>query len=310
MPWFAYWLLPYPDVMGVYPQVRSALPWDAAAVTAYFTVSLLFWYLGLVPDLAMLRDHAPTRARRIIYGLLAVGWRGSATAWRHWRVAYVMLASIATPLVISVHSIVASDFATGLTPGWHTTLQPPFFVAGAIFSGFAMVLAIALPLRRVFRMHDVITDRHVDNCAKLLLVTGSIVAYGYLIETFGAYYSGDPADRYVMFHARPTSVMFWVMICCNVVVPQLLWSRRIRQNTRVLFGAALLVTLGMWAERFVIIVRSLERDHLPAAWGDYSPTLVDLGILAGTFGCFALLFLGFLRALPFVPVTELKESNA
>ena len=309
-PWFAYWLLPYPDVMGVWPQVRSALPWDAAAVTTYFTVSLLFWYLGLIPDLALLRDHATTRTRRIAFGLLAFGWRGSATAWRHWRVAYVMLAAIATPLVVSVHSIVSSDFAIGLTPGWHTTLQPPFFVAGAIFSGFAMVLVLVIPLRAVFRMHHVITDRHVENCAKLMLVTGSIVAYGYLIETFGAYYTGDPADRQLMFHARPTSVMFWIMIGCNVVVPQLMWSRRIRRSMRTLFAAALLVNLGMWAERFVIIVRGLERDQLPAAWGEYSPTWVDLGILSGTLGCFALLFLSFLRLLPFVPVTELKEEHA
>ena len=308
-PWFAYWLLPYPDVMGVWPQVRSALPWDAAAVTTYFTVSLLFWFLGLLPDLALLRDRAPTRTRRIVYGLLALGWRGSATGWRHWRVAYLMLASIATPLVISVHSVVSSDFAIGLTPGWHTTLQPPFFVAGAIYSGFAMVLVIVIPLRALFRMHDVITDRHVDNCAKLLLVTGSIVAYGYIIETFGAYYTGDPADRTLMFHARPTSVMFWIMVGCNVVVPQLMWWRRVRKNTRVLFFASLLVTLGMWAERYVIIVRGLERDQLPTAWGEYSPTWVDLGILAGTFGFFALLFLVFLRALPFVPISELREEH-
>jgi molybdopterin-containing oxidoreductase family membrane subunit len=309
-PWFAYWLFPYPDVMGVWPQVKSALPWDAAAVTTYFTVSLLFWYLGLVPDLASLRDHAATRGRRIAFGLLALGWTGSATQWRHHRVAYLMLASIATPLVISVHSIVSTDFAIGLTPGWHTTLQPPFFVAGAIFSGFAMVLTLVIPVRAVFRMHDVITERHLDNCAKLMLVTGSIVAYGYLIEVFIAYYTGEPADHYMMMVARPTTVIFWVMITCNVVVTQMFWSRRARRNVPLLFGASLLINVGMWSERFVIIVRGLERDQLPSAWGNYAPTWVDLGILSGTLGFFALLFLLFLRLLPFVPVWELKEDEA
>jgi Ni/Fe-hydrogenase subunit HybB-like protein len=307
-PWFAYWLFPYPDVMGVWPQVKSALPWDAAAVTTYFTVSLLFWFLGLVPDLAALRDHATTRGRRILFGLLALGWRGSATAWRHWRVAYLMLAAIATPLVVSVHSVVSSDFAIGLTPGWHTTLQPPFFVAGAIFSGFAMVMTLVIPVRAVFRLHDVITPRHLDNCAKLTLVTGSIVAYGYVIELFLGWYTDDPADKYMMLHARPDIVIFWVMVACNVIVPQLFWSRRIRRSTRALFAASLLINVGMWSERFVIIVRGLERDQLPSAWGTYWPTWVDIGILAGTFGFFALLFVGFVRLLPFVPVTEMKEA--
>jgi molybdopterin-containing oxidoreductase family membrane subunit len=307
-PWFAYWLFPYPDIMGVWPQVKSALPWDAAAVSTYFTVSLLFWYLGLLPDLASLRDHAETRRARVIYGLLAFGWRGSATAWRHWRVAYLMLAAIATPLVISVHSVVSSDFAIGLTPGWHTTLQPPFFVAGAIFSGFAMVLTLVIPIRSIFHLHDTITARHLDNCAKLTLVTGWIVAYGYIIEAFLGWYTHDPADKYTMLHARPQTVIFWVMVACNVIVPQLFWSRRIRRSTRALFAASLLINVGMWSERFVIIVRGLERDQLPATWGNYSPSWVDIGILAGTFGFFALLFIAFLRLLPFVPVTELKES--
>ena len=307
-PWFGYWLLPYPDVMGVYPQVKSALPWDAAAVTTYFTVSVLFWYLGLVPDLATLRDHARSRGKRIAFGLLALGWTGSADAWRHYRVGYLMLASIAAPLVVSVHSIVSADFAIGLTPGWHSTLQPPFFVAGAIFSGFAMVLTLVIPLRKVFRLEDVITPRHLDNCAKLALVTGSIVAYGYLIETFVAWYGDDPADYDAMLVARPHAVMFGVMLVCNVVVPQLLWSRRIRYNTTALFVASLLINVGMWSERFQIIVGGLERDHMPSAWADYSPTWVDLGILSGTLGFFALLFLAFLRLMPFVPVAELRED--
>ena len=308
-PWFAYWLFPYPDVMGVWPQVKSALPWDAAAVSTYFTVSLLFWYLGLLPDLASLRDHAETRRKRVIFGLLAVGWHGSATAWRHWRVAYLMLAAIATPLVISVHSVVSSDFAIGLTPGWHTTLQPPFFVAGAIFSGFAMVLTLVIPIRSVFKLHDTITTRHLENCAKLTMVTGWIVAYGYMVELFLGWYTLDPADKFMMLSARPDIVIFWVMVTCNVVVPQLFWVRRIRRSAKWLFGASLLINVGMWSERFVIIVRGLERDQLPSAWGNYWPTWVDIGILAGTFGFFAFLFIGFLRLLPFVPVTELKEAG-
>jgi molybdopterin-containing oxidoreductase family membrane subunit len=309
-PWFAYWLFPYPDVMGVWPQVKSALPWDAAAVSTYFTVSLLFWFIGFVPDFASLRDHSTTRARRIVFGLLALGWTGSAQQWRHHRLAYLMLASIATPLVISVHSVVSSDFAIGLTPGWHTTLQPPFFVAGAIFSGFAMVLTLVIPVRKVFHMEDVITARDLDNCTKLALVTGSIVAYGYAIEEFMAYYTGDPADEYMMFVARPTAVIFWVMLACNVLVPQLYWWRRVRRSVPVLFVTSLLINVGMWSERYVIIVRGLERDQLPTAWGDFWPTWVDIGILAGTIGFFAFLFLAFVRVLPFVPVWEFKADVA
>jgi Ni/Fe-hydrogenase subunit HybB-like protein len=307
-PWFAYWLFPYPDVMGVWPQVKSALPWDAAAVSTYFTVSVLFWYLGLIPDLASIRDHAKSRTRRIVFGLFALGWRGSNSAWRHWKVAYLMLASIATPLVISVHSVVSSDFAIGLTPGWHTTLQPPYFVAGAIFSGFAMVLVLAIPTRTRFRLEHVITDRHLDNCAKLMLITGWIVAYGYMAEHFAAYYTGDPADRSLMFGAHPVSVTFWIMIFCNVVVPQVFWLRRARRSTTVLFLVGLLVLLGMWMERYVIIVGGLLRDQLPSAWGSYRPTWVDLSILAGTIGFFTLLYLLFVRFVPFVPVAEMKEE--
>jgi molybdopterin-containing oxidoreductase family membrane subunit len=309
-PWFAYWLFPYPDIMGVWPQPKSALPWDAAAVTTYFTVSLLFWYLGMIPDLASIRDHATSRRRRIIFGLFAMGWRGSARQWRHWRVAYLMLAAIATPLVISVHSVVSSDFAIGLTPGWHTTLQPPYFVAGAIFSGFAMVIALAIPTRRVFRLHHVITDRVLDNCAKLMLITGWIVAYGYVMDDFGAYYGGDPAERSLSYRYHLSSAIFWVTMICNVVVPQVLWVRRARRNPAVLIVVSLLVLVGMWAERFLIIIEGLLRDQIPSAWGSYSPTYVDLGILAGTFGFFGLLYLLFVRFVPFVPVSELKEEPA
>jgi molybdopterin-containing oxidoreductase family membrane subunit len=309
-PWFAYWLFPYPSIMGVWPQVRSALPWDAAAVTTYFTVSLLFWYLGLVPDLAALRDHAPTRRRRILYGLFALGWRGNATAWRHYRLAYLLLAGLATPLVLSVHSIVSSDFAIGLTPGWHSTIFPPFFVAGAIFSGFAMVLTLIIPTRAVFRMQDVITPRHLENCAKLVLVTGLIVNYGYIVEFFMAWYSGEPAERYQYFVGRPfgpNCAVFWTMIACNVGVTQLLWWKRIRRSVPALFVISLLVNVGMWCERFVIVVQSLQREFTPSKWGSYGPTWVDLGIFTGTLGFFSLLFLTFLRLVPFVAATEMKE---
>jgi molybdopterin-containing oxidoreductase family membrane subunit len=307
-PWFAYWLLPYPDVMGVWPQTKSALPWDAAAVSTYFTVSLLFWYVGMIPDLASLRDHARSLRARKIYGLLAIGWRGDSRSWRHWKVTYLMLASIATPLVISVHSVVSSDFAIGLTPGWHSTLQPPYFVGGAIFSGFAMVLVLALPIRFLYGLSHVITDRILDNCAKLLLATGWIVTYGYIVEHFGAYYTNEHAERSLMFDYHPTSIAFWTMLACNSIIPQVLWWRRARRSKAVLFAVAILVLLGMWLERYVIIVQGLLRDQLPSAWGSYMPTIVDVGILFGTFGFFGLLFLLFLRFMPFLPVSEIKEE--
>ncbi|HVV85803.1 MAG TPA: NrfD/PsrC family molybdoenzyme membrane anchor subunit [Kofleriaceae bacterium] len=309
-PWFAYWLLPYPDVMGVWPQVKSALPWDAAAISTYFLVSLLFWYVGLIPDLAAMRDQARTRRRRRLLALVAIGWRGDDRAWRQWKVTYLLLASIATPLVISVHSIVASDFAIGLTPGWHSTLQPPYFVAGAIFSGFAMVLVLAIPVRVFYRLQDVLVDRVLDNCAKLLLATGLIVDYGYVVEHFGAYYGGEPAERSLFFGHHPYSLAFWIMITCNVVVPQLLWWRRARRTPVVLFFIGLAVLVGMWFERFVIIVQGLERDQLPSAWSSFTPTWVDLGILGGTFAFFGFLYLLFLRFVPFLPVAELKEEQA
>ncbi|MGE3547428.1 MAG: NrfD/PsrC family molybdoenzyme membrane anchor subunit, partial [Kofleriaceae bacterium] len=233
--------------------------------------------------------------------------------WRHYRLAYLLLAGLATPLVVSVHSIVSSDFAIGLTPGWHSTIFPPFFVAGAIFSGFAMVLTLIIPTRAVFRMQDVITARHLDNCAKLILVTGLIVSYGYICEFFGAWYSNDAAEHYQYFVGRPfgpNNAVFWTMIACNVLVPQLLWWRRVRRSVAVLFILSLLINVGMWCERFVIIVQSLQREFLPAAWGDYSPTWVDVGIFVGTLGFFSLLFLTFLRLVPFIAVSEMKELRA
>jgi molybdopterin-containing oxidoreductase family membrane subunit len=309
-PWFAYWLFPYPSQMKVWPQVKSALPWDAAAVSTYFIISLLFWYLGMLPDLAAIRDSAPTRRRRFIYGLFALGWNGKASTWRHYRAAYLILAGLATPLVLSVHSVVSSDFAIGLTPGWHSTIFPPYFVAGAIFSGFAMVLTLIIPVRHVFKLHNYITAKHLENCAKLTLVTGLIVAYGYILEWFLAWYSGNAAELYQAWVARPSgpnAAIFWIAMTCNVVVPQILWWKRARTNVWILFALSLAVNLGMWSERFMIIVQSLQREYLPSMWATYSPTWVDLGILLGTMGFFAFLFLLFLRFVPIIAVTETRE---
>jgi molybdopterin-containing oxidoreductase family membrane subunit len=297
--------------MDVWPQVKSALPWDAAAVATYGTVSLLFFYLGLLPELAAARDAAPERWRRRIYGVFALGWRGSEAAWLHHRRAYLLLAGLATPLVVSVHSIVSSDFAVGLTPGWHSTLFPPFFVAGAIFSGLAMVLTLLIPARRVFRLEHIVTLRDVDRTAKLLLVTGQCVAYGYLVEFFIAWYSGNSFELGQFFQTRPFGpdhLLFWVMVLCNVVLPQLLWSPRFRKNLRLLFVLSVLVNVGMWSERFVIVVMSLEQEYLSPAYAAYTPTWVDLGILAGSFSCFLFLFLGFLRFVPMVALSEVKEA--
>ena len=312
-PWFAYWLFPYPSVMGTWPQVRSALPWDAAAVTTYFLVSLMFWYLGMIPDLAALRDRSPTRRRRIIYGIFALGWRGSVQQWRHHKVAYLLLAGLATPLVISVHSIVSLDFAITGLPGWHSTIFPPFFVAGAIFSGFAMVMTLIIPARRVFKLHNVITAAHLDAMAKMMLIMSWIAAYSYIIEFFLAWYSGEKYEIYQALVNRPTgwyAWTYWTMIFCNCVVTQLFWSRRMRRNLWVLFGVTLLINLGMWLERFEIVVVSLSRDFLPSSWHVFVPSWVDLGLLVGTLGFFGLLFLTFLRVIPFIPVAELKHMRA
>jgi Ni/Fe-hydrogenase subunit HybB-like protein len=311
-PWFAYWLFPYPSLMETWPQVKSALPWDAAAVSTYFTVSLLFWYMGLLPDLASMRDSAPTRIRRIIYGLFALGWNGKGSAWRHYKASYLLLAGLATPLVLSVHSVVSSDFAIGLTPGWHSTIFPPYFVAGAIFSGFAMVLTLLIPARRIFKLHNVITEKNLENCAKLTLVTGLIVAYGYILEWFLAWYSGDPVEFYQAWVARPlgpAAPIFWIVVACNIIVPQLFWWKRGRTNVWILWFASLLINLGMWSERFMIIVQSLQREFLPAMWADYTPTWVDLGILVGTMGFFTFLFLLFMRLIPIISLAEMREMK-
>jgi molybdopterin-containing oxidoreductase family membrane subunit len=309
-PWFAYWLIPYPATMGVWPNFKSALPWDAAAVFTYGTISLLFWYLGLLPSLATMRDQVQGKWRSRIYGIFALGWRGSARELRHHRLAYGLLAGLATPLVISVHSVVSSDFAIGIVPGWHSTLFPPYFVAGAIYSGFAMVATLLVPIRRVFKLENVITKRHFDLIGKMLLVHGWIVFFAYMTEWFFAWFSGERPEVYQYFIARPTdggSIVFWISVVCNVVIVQMFWSGRLRRNAWTLWFGALFIQLGMWSERFVIVVQSLERDFLPSAWHDYVPTWVDLGILTGTIGFFAFLFLLFLRFVPFVPIDEVKD---
>lgn len=312
-PWFAYWLFPYPAVMDTWPQVRSALPWDAAAVTTYFLVSLMFWYLGTIPDLASLRDHAPTRRRRIIYGIFALGWRGSAQQWRHYKVAYLVLAGIATALVISVHSVVSLDFAITGLPGWHSTIFPPFFVAGAIFSGFAVVLTLIIPARKIFKLENVITAAHLDAMAKMMLIMSWIALYSYAIEFFIAWYSDDTFELYQALVNRPFgwyAWSYWTMLFCNCVVTQLLWVRSMRRNVVVLFVVGVLVSFGMWLERFVIIVVSLSREFLPSSWHSFVPTWVDLALLCGTLGFFGLLFLLFLRFIPVVPVAEMKHMRA
>jgi molybdopterin-containing oxidoreductase family membrane subunit len=298
--------------MGVWPNFKSALPWDAAAVFTYFTISLVFWYLGLLPDLASVRDRTPVRWQKVVYGVAALGWRGSAQHLRHYRIAYGFLAGLATPLVLSVHSVVSSDFAIAQLPGWHSTIFPPYFVAGAIFSGFAMVLTLMVPIRRVFRFENVITEDHLDNIGKLILVTGWIVDYSYGVEFILAWWGGEKAEMYTMFHGLPraeNSWTFWLAMACNVGVTQAFWFRRVRRNALCAWVLALLINVGMWCERFVIIVLSLQRAHLPSEWRAYGPTYVDWGILLGTFGFFGLLFLGFLRWFPIIPTSEMRELN-
>jgi Ni/Fe-hydrogenase subunit HybB-like protein len=309
-PWFFYWLIPYPATMQVWPNFKSALPWDAAAVFTYGAVSLLFWYTGLLPDLAALRDRAPGRVRKIVYGVLALGWRGSAHHWRHYRVIYGLLGGLATPLVISVHSVVSSDFAISLEPGWHETIFPPYFVGGAIYSGFALVMVLTVPIRRVFQLQNVITRAHLDAMGKLLLVTGWIVTYSYLCEWFYAWYSGDVAEIHTFWREYlfgPGCAVVWTALFCNMIVPQFFWSRRIRNNELCSWALSILVLVGMWAERYMIIVSSLQQDYLPSSWRFYAPTGVDWGIFVGTIAFFTLLFLAFIRYLPFIPTAELME---
>ena len=308
-PWLAYWLFPIPNQMAMWPQFRSPLLWDVFAVSTYFTVSLLFWYVGMIPDLATLRDRATTRVRQVAYGILSLGWRGSARHWHHYERVYLLLAALATPLVLSVHSVVSFDFATSQLPGWHATIFPPYFVAGAIFGGFAMVLTLLIPIREYLGLKELVTIRHLENMAKIVLATGMIVGYAYAMEFFIAWYSGNPTERFVFINRAfgPYAWAYWTMIGCNVVAPQALWSRRVRQSPWLLLLVAMAVNVGMWFERFVIIVTSLSRDFLPSSWGSYSPTWVDLLTLAGSFGLFLTLFLLFLRFGPMFAMAEVKS---
>ena len=308
-PWFDYWLFPYPNQMSVWPNFRSPLLWDVFAVSTYFTVSLMFWFTGMLPDLATLRDRATTRGRRIVYGILSLGWRGSGRHWHRYERVYLLLAALAAPLVLSVHSVVSFDFAVAQLPGWHSTIFPPYFVAGAIFSGFAMVITLLVPVRAFFGLEEIITTRHLENMAKITLATGLMVAYSYGVEFFMAWYSGNPLEQFVLANRAmgPYAWAFWIMMCCNVAAPQAFWFKKVRTTPWTLVGVSVLINVGMWFERFVIIVTSLHRGALPSSWGYYRPTWVELGTLAGSFGLFMTLFLLFLRYGPMIAMAEVKS---
>jgi molybdopterin-containing oxidoreductase family membrane subunit len=307
-PWLAYWLFPYPNTMNIWPQFRSPLIWDVFAVSTYATVSLLFWFVGLIPDLATLRDRSQSPTGRVIYGMLAMGWRGSAHHWHRYETAYLLLAGLATPLVVSVHTVVSFDFAVSIVPGWHTTIFPPYFVAGAIYSGFAMVLILAIPLRVVYKLEGFITLRHLQNMAKVLLATGLIVGYGYMTEVFFAWYGGNLYEQYMILNRMkgPYAPIYWCLILCNIVTPQFLWFRRIRRSVAWLFGISVVVSIGMWLERFIIVVTSLHRDFLPSSWGMYYPTMWDWATFIGTLGLFGSLLFLFIRFLPVISIFEMR----
>jgi Polysulphide reductase len=303
-----YWVFPIPNQMGVWPNFRSPLLWDVFAVSVYGTVSVLFWYVGLIPDLATMRDRAKTRARKLVYGFFALGWRGSVRNWNHYESAYLVLAALATPLVLSVHSVVSMDFAVSLLPGWHTTIFPPYFVAGAIFSGFAMVVTLMVICRTAFRLEHIITLRHFDYMAKIMLVTGTMVGYAYSTEFFTSWYSGNPYEFFTFMNRAlgPYAWAYWIMISCNVISPQIFWFKKARTSIPILFAASIVINIGMWFERFVIIVTSLHRDFLPSAWGYFTPTIWDISCLLGSFGLFFTMFCLFVRFLPMVATSEVK----
>jgi Ni/Fe-hydrogenase subunit HybB-like protein len=308
-PWLAaYWLFPYPNTMDLWPQFRSPLIWDVFAVSTYFTVSLLFWFTGLVPDMATLRDRAQSKVGRVTFGVLSLGWRGSARHWQRYEMAYLLLAGISTPLVLSVHSVVSFDFAVSVLPGWHATIFPPYFVAGAIYSGFAMVMTLAIPLRKFYGLEDFITMRHIHNMTKVMLVTGMIVAYGYVNEAFFAWFSASPYEGYMMQNRMtgPYALLYWSLIAINAAMIQLFWFRKVRDNIALLFVLSLLVNVGMWLERFIIIVTSLHRDFLPSSWDMYAPTRWDFAMFAGTIGLFLSLFFLFIRFLPALAMFEMR----
>lgn len=308
-PWLAvYWLFPYPNSMGIWPQFRSPLIWDVFAVGTYLTVSLLFWVLGLVPDFATFRDRARHRMARVVFGVLSLGWRGSAVHWERYEMASLMLAGLSTPLVLSVHSIVSFDFAVSIVPGWHTTIFPPYFVAGAIYAGFAMVLTLMIPLRKLYGLQDFITDRHLDNMAKVMLTAGLIVGYGYFMEQFMAWYSASSYEAFMMHNRMfgPYGGFYWALIACNIAIPQLLWSKRIRLSTPWLFAVSMSINVGMWLERFIIVVTSLHRDYMPSSWDMYRPTVWDWALYVGTIGFFLFAFFLFVRSWPLIAIHEVR----
>jgi Ni/Fe-hydrogenase subunit HybB-like protein len=307
--WMAWFLAPIPNANAVWQNFKSPLLWDVFAVSTYFTVSVIFWYLGLVPDLATIRDRCKPGIKKFLYGIFALGWRGGNRHWRHYEMGYLLLAALSTPLVLSVHSVVSFDFATSVVPGWHTTIFPPYFVAGAIFGGFAMVLTLMIPARRIYGLQDMITPKHIDNMAKVIVLTGSIVGYAYLMELFVAWYSVNKYEA-AAFHMRaldgPYTMYYYAMMFCNVIAPQLFWFRWCRHNLWVVMAVCMCVNAGMWYERFVIIVTTLARDFLPGQWGYYSPTWVEKATFLGTFGFFLMMFLLFMRFLPVIAIAEIK----
>jgi len=307
-PWLFYWLFPYSNTMTYWPNFRSPLVWDVFAVSTYLTISLVFWYIGLIPDLASLRDQTSNKFIKVVYGMMCMGWRNSVRHWHRYETAYLLLAGLATPLVLSVHTVVSFDFSIGIVPGWHTTIFPPYFVAGAIYSGFAMVLVLAIPIRKFYNIGEFITDRHLENSAMVMLATGWIVAYGYGIEAFVNWFGGDPYETFLRWNRLhgPYSFWYYLLLATNILIPQVLWVRRIRTNHLLVFLVSLDVLVGMWLERFIIIVVSLTRDYVPSAFGRYYPTWVDWSILWGTVGFFAACMFLFLRLLPAVSISELK----
>src|ERR1700758_5393778 len=307
-PWLFYWLFPYPNTMTFWPNFRSPLVWDVFAVSTYLTISLGFWFVGLIPDLATLRDRAENKYAQMIYGLLAMGWRGSARHWARYETAYLLLAGLATPLVLSVHTVVSFDFAIAIVPGWHTTIFPPYFVAGAIYSGFAMVLMLAIPIRKLYGLEGFITDRHLQNSAKVMLATGWIVAYGYGIEAFMNWYSGDRYDAFTLWNRLhgPYHIVYAALLSCNIFIPQVLWIRKLRTNPVALFLISMVILVGMWLERFIIVVVSLHRDFLTSSWGMYYPTRWDWMTYLGTIGMFLAAMFLFLRLLPAISIFEMR----
>ncbi len=306
--WVAYYMFPIPNQMAIWPNFRSPLLWDIFAVGTYFSVSLMFWYTGLIPDLATLRDRAKTVLRKRVLGLFALGWRGGNKQWKNYELAYLLLAGLSTPLVLSVHSVVSTDFATSIIPGWHSTIFPPYFVAGAIFSGFAMVMTLAIIARKIYNLEDIITLKHLERMNMVIMVTGMMVGYAYSMEFFIAWYSGNEYETFAFLNRAfgPYAWAYWIMISCNVLIPQLFWSKKIRTSIPLMFVISIFVNIGMWFERFVITVTSLANDFLPSSWDYFSPTIWDISLLAGSFGLFFTLFLLFIRYLPMISITEIK----